>query len=138
MNSIVKLTENETIEILMNHLERQGWQIASYCLGQSKGCDIVALKDKKRLVIEVKGARADDLSPTKKRVHFSSGQIKTHFGKAIVKTLQDRYCSPKDNFAIAHPNDPAIKKAIGHLTPFLKTLNVRHFWVSVDGRVDED
>ncbi|MCF6133464.1 hypothetical protein [Flavobacterium wongokense] len=134
----MKLTEDETIKLLMQYLESNNWKIESHCLGQTRGCDIVAVNGKGKLYIEVKGARAGNDSPTKRREFFDSGQIKTHFGKAIVKILDDKYKNPKSEFAIAHPNDSGIKKAIGNLTPYLKDLGIRHFWVSENGSVEED
>ena len=133
-----KLTEDETISILMQYLEKDDWKIESHCLGQTRGCDIIAVKANEKLYIEVKGARAGDNSPTKRRHFFDSGQIKTHFGKAIVKVLDDKYQNPECTFAIAHPDDIEIKKAIGNLTPFLKDLGIRHFWVSAKGNVEQD
>jgi len=112
MEQISKLIEDETIEILMRYLERMGWNIESHCLGQTRGCDIIGQKANNRIFIEVKGARASDKSPTKKRDYFDSGQIKTHFGKAIVKVLDDKYLNPKSKFAIAHPNDDGIKRQL--------------------------
>lgn len=138
MNQTLKLTEDETINLLIQHLEKKQWNIDSCCLGQQRGCDIVALKDESKLLIEVKGARAGDNSPTKKRKHFDSGQIKTHFGKAIVKALDDMLLNPDSGIAIAHPDDIDIRKSIGKLTPLLKTLGIRHFWVSSKGHVIED
>jgi len=138
MEQELKLTEDQTVEFLMKHLQNEGWQIESHCLGQKHGCDIVAMKLDKKLLVEVKGARAGDVSPTKKRAYFDSGQIKTHFGKAIVKILEDKSKNPKAKFAIAHPDDSSIKRAIGHLTPFLKTMGVKHYWVANDGVVRED
>lgn len=134
----MKLTEDQTIVLLMHHLEKNNWKIESHCLGQNRGCDIVAIKENEKLYIEVKGARAGDHSPTKRREFFDSGQIKTHFGKAIVKILDDKYKNSNANFAIAHPNDSGIKKAIGNLTPYLKVLGIKHFWVSENGNVYED
>lgn len=130
-----KLTENQTIEILMNHLENNGWKIESYCLGQTRGHDIVAAKNGEVMFMEVKGAKADDSSPTKKRSHFDSGQVKTHFGKAIVKMLEERFKNPTVTLAIAHPDDENIRKAIGNLTPQLKELNIHHYWVSGNGDI---
>ena len=98
---------------------------------------IEASKEKTILLIEVKGARASDNAPTKKREHFDSGQIKTHFGKALVKILHEKSLNPIAKFAIAHPDDADIKKAIGHIIPFLKDLGIIHFWVS-QNQVTED
>ncbi|MEI6124800.1 MAG: hypothetical protein WCQ95_14365 [Bacteroidota bacterium] len=74
-----KLTENEIVLFLIDHLKKQGWTIDSFCLGQQKGNDIVASKNGKTLIVEAKGAKADDKSPNKKREQFKSGQVKKHF-----------------------------------------------------------
>ncbi len=119
----------------MNYLVENGWNIDSHCLGQTREIDIVASKNDEIILIEVKGAKADDNSPTKKRNHFDSGQIKTHFGKAIVKMLEEKYKNPNATFAIAHPDDENIRKAIGNLMPQLKQLEIKHFWVCENGEI---
>lgn len=134
----MKQTEDEIVNILIGHLKLNGWNIDSYCLGQTHGNDIVASKTNTKLIVEAKGAKAGYNSPTKKREYFDSGQIKTHFGKALVKVLDEKYLNPKSKFAIAHPDDNDIRKSIGHLTPFLRTLGIKHFWVSADGTVIEE
>lgn len=88
--------------------------------------------------MEAKGAKASNISPTKRREYFNSGQIKTHFGKAIVKVLEEKLLNPKAILAIAHPDDSSIRKSIGHIIPFLKTLGIKHFWISSDGTVIEE
>jgi len=134
----MKLTENETVLLLKEHLEKAGWEIGDkYCLGSKHGIDIEASKGNKNLLVEIKGARAADDAPTKKREHFDSGQIKTHFGKALVKMLEEKAKNPKVSLAIAHPDDIDIRRIIGDITPFLKNLGIKHFWVSKD-RVIED
>ncbi len=138
MSTTIKMTENEVIELLMKHLVKNGWQIESYCFGQTKGCDIIASKNSIELYIEAKGAKAADNAPTKRRKHFDSGQIKTHFGKAIVKILDMKSLYPAAQFAIAHPDDVSVRKAIGHLVPFLSGLEIAHYWVSIDGDVTEE
>jgi hypothetical protein len=134
----MKLTEDEIVNFLMDYLKRSQWNIDSHCLGHAHGCDIVASRNNTELVVEVKGARASENSPIRKRQHFDSGQIKTHFGKAIVKILEEKYHRPKSKFAIAHPEDGDIRKIIGHLVPFLKNLGIKHYWVSSDGTVVEE
>jgi hypothetical protein len=112
----MKITEDETITLLKDHLEKIGWHIGEkFCLGQKHGIDIEASKGKVIMLIEAKGARANDTAPTKRRVHFDSGQIKTHFGKAIVKMLHEKSLNPKAKLAIAHPDDEDIRTAIGHI-----------------------
>jgi hypothetical protein len=134
----MKLTEDEVVCLLKDHLEKSGWNIGyKFCLGQKHGIDIEACKDGNILMIEVKGAKASNSSPTKKREYFDSGQIKTHFGKALVKVLHDKYSNPNSTFAIAHPDDADVKRAIGHIIPFLKSLGIKHYWVSRTSIIEE-
>lgn len=124
-----KLTEDEVVEILSKELENDGWTIINQCFGQSKGNDIEATKNGETLIVEAKGAKSNDYSPTKKREFFNSGQIKSHFGRALVKIMSDIEKNPKYKYAIAHPDDELIKKTIGKIIPQLEKLNIKHYWV---------
>ena len=131
-----KLTEDETVELLMKHLESDGYNIISFCKGHKKGTDIVAEKNKRKRLVEVKGARANHNSKIKKRPYFDSGQIKDHFGKAIVKSLEMKTDNPDCDVAIAHPDDESIKKHLDKSIKHLKKLDIIHFWVSKNGNVE--
>jgi len=131
-----KLTEDQTIILLMEHLKANGWEIVSYCLGQQRGYDIVAVNaNGRKLFVEAKGAKASDDSPTKKRKFFNSGQIKDHFGKAIVKSLETQLDHPHDIVAIAHPHDADIIKHIGRTASHLGSMGIACFWVKASGEV---
>jgi len=130
-----QLTEDETIEILMEHLKSENWTIESYCLGQKRGYDIVANKGSEKLIIEVKGARANDKSPTKKREYFDSGQLKTHLGKAIIKSFETKNTFPNAQVAIAHPENEYLKKVIGNLIRNINNAGIIHFWVKPNGQI---
>ncbi len=119
----------------MKHLTKQGWKIDSHCLGRTRGVDICASKGSQQLIIEAKGAKSGLDNPT--RLKFDSGQIKTHFGKALTKALTEKYKNPNAIVAIAHPFDDDIKKAISHLIYYLSQLNIKHFWVHENGSVTE-
>lgn len=125
----LKLTEDEIIKLLMKHLVSQSWSIESYCLGQQRGYDIVATRSEQRLYVEAKGAKANDKSPTKKRSFFDSGQIKDHFGKALVKSLETKVKFPNAIVAIAHPDDKDIRRTIESTIVLLRNLGILHFWV---------
>jgi 3-phosphoglycerate kinase len=127
-----KLTEDEVVEILSRKLEKDGWKITNQCFGQTKGNDIEATKNGKILIVEAKGAKSNDYSPTKKRESFDGGQIKSHFGRALVKTMSDINKNPQHIYAIAHPDDELIRKTIGHIIPQLEKLNIKHYWVKKD------
>lgn len=131
----VKLTEDETVKYLLKYLESQEWKIISYCLGQKRGYDIVAERENERIIVEVKGAKANDYSPTKRRKYFDSGQIKDHLGKAIVKSMETQNSFPNYKIGIAHPDDPYIRKTIGNLIKNVNKLGIIHFWVKSKGKV---
>ena len=125
------LTENETIYILIRHLEDRGWKIGeNYCLSHQRGIDIQASNGKKLMLIEVKGAKAHPTAATKKRDFFSTGQIKTHFGAAIVKSLKLKNQYPRAIIAIAHADNELLRKHLVPLIPHLRKLDIRHYWVS--------
>ena len=130
-----KLTEDETVELLMIYLKSEGYKILDYCKGHRRGIDITAEKNNRKLLIEVKGARANHNSKIKKRSYFDSGQIKDHFGKAIVKSLEVKSDNPDCDIAIAHPDDELIKKHLDKSIQHLKQLDIIHFWVSKNGSV---
>lgn len=80
-----KLTEDEVVILLKTYLEQQqDWDIGErYCLGATHGWDLDARKGSERLLIEVKGAKAGEKAPTKRRDKFNGGQIKIRFGRAL-------------------------------------------------------
>ena len=131
-----KLTEDETVELLIKHLENDGYNVISYCTGQKRGTDIVGEKNNRKILVEVKGARANHNSKIKKRTYFNSSQIKTHFGKAIVKVLELKSDNKNCDVAIAHPDDELIKKHLDKSIKHLKKLDIIHFWVSKNGNVE--
>ncbi|EGK00159.1 hypothetical protein [Dysgonomonas gadei] len=107
----------------------------------AKGCDIIANKPNgEKMYIEVKGARPGYKGASK--TVFNSSQITTHFGKAIYQILRrisdNQDYDRKHDYAIAHPNDPAIRKVIEKLTPLLKDFKIIHYWVEEDGNVIEE
>lgn len=138
VNETEKMTEEQVILILMNYLEKEGWYIRSFCLGSEHGHDILAEKDEKILIVEAKGAKANNKAKTKKRIFFNNTQIKVHFGKALVQILEKRIKEPHAIYAIAHPDDKGIRNCIGKLIPLLKDININHYWVSVNGNVLEN
>ena len=139
MNEIQnKLTEDKTVLLLIDYLKANGYSIEDYCLGHKRGIDIISSKNNKKFLIEVKGAKANDNSPIKKRKFFDSGQLKDHLGKAIVKSLETQQKYEDAHIAIAHPDDEYIRKTIGSITPKLKKIGIKHLWVNPNGKVQFD
>lgn len=131
----MKLTENEVIDKLSNHLVKKGWTIKAKRKNFERGIDIEAFKGRQFLAIEAKGAKANSDAHNRTRKHFSANQIKTHFGVAIVKVLSIKSQNPTWQVAIALPDDDLIRKHIDHLIPFLRSLQISMYWVSENGSV---
>ena len=122
------MTEDEVVLNLVKYLEQSGWRILKYCLGGQRGIDITATKDDELLLIEAKGAKGKRSNTTRKQ--FDSGQIKTHYGKAIVRVLEEKTKHPGAIIAIAHPNDEYIKKVLSNSVNHLEDFGIEHYWVA--------
>lgn len=132
------MTEDETVLSLIEYLKNEGWNIDSHCLGHQRGDDIVASRGTSRMTVEVKGAKANKDSKIKKRSKFDSGQIKTHFGKAILKSYDSIITGEKTIVCIAHPNNEYLKSVIGKYIPIINKSGIRHYWVNSNGTVELD
>lgn len=134
----MKLTENQVVENLMQYLQNTGWKIDTHCLGFKHGIDIIAIKKDTKLIVEAKGARANEGAHNAVRKYFDSGQLKTHLGKAIVKILEEMSKDPEAKFAIAHPDDEYIRQCIGLPVKHLGKMGIIHYWVAENGKVTEE
>lgn len=130
-----QLTEDEVVRLLMQYLKSNGWEIVEYCLGHTRGYDIIASKGEQKLYVEAKGAKANGASPIKKRAFFDSGQIKDHLGKAIVKSIETQIKFPNAIVAIAQPDDEYLKGVCKETTEYLSRIHIYAFWVDVNGGV---
>ena len=52
IDSSEKLTEDEVVGLLMSWLKSSGWSIIDFCLGHTRGIDIIATKNKKTLYMK--------------------------------------------------------------------------------------
>jgi len=128
-----KLTEDEVVKATAKYLEEKGWYITECCLGGQHGVDIRAEKGKQVLVIEAKGAKGKRSNTT--RASFDSGQIRTHFGVAILKVLEEKAKNPNIQIGITQPHDEKILKTLKPILPFMKQLEIKLFLVKPNKRV---
>jgi len=126
---MVKLTENEVIDFLCVWLKNKDWKILEKSKGHSRGVDIKAMKNKKTLIIEAKGSKGSPSSPVTTRPYFDSGQIKDHFGKAIVKVLEEKHTNPSAIIGIAHPNDGYLRGHIEAAACEVRKFGIKLYWV---------
>ncbi|ORJ53697.1 hypothetical protein [Geothermobacter hydrogeniphilus] len=130
------LTEDEVVLKLTRWLESSGWEIITQCLGHQQGIDILAIKGTQTLIVEAKGAKGSKTSPVTKRDRFTSGQIKTHFGKAIVKCLEERARNIGAEVAIAQPNNPYLRDCLADACAEVTKIGIQLYWVEADGSVE--
>lgn len=130
------MTEDFVVESLCKWLEKCNCKIISSCLGSTRGNDIEAAKDGKLLIVEAKGAKGNLSTTTRSK--FDSGQIKTHFGKALVKVLEQRALNPSAQIAIAHPHDEYLMSVLATVRPEVSKLGIKMFWVKDEDEVVEE
>lgn len=125
------INENEAVTILSDYLISQGYIINQQLDTKTKGIDIIAQKEKRKLFIEVKGGTPT--SPTSKNYGkpFSSTQIKVHIAEAIYKTLFDIGKSEKGTkFAIAFPDTTTHFKYVNRVLWSLKHFGILVYLIS--------
>jgi len=135
----IPMLEDEVVNKLSRWLTKKGWSVDNLCLGHAHGNDITAVKDTEKLFVEAKGGRGNPKSPVTTREKFNCSQIKTHFGKAIVKMFEERHKNPGPGVivAIAQPDDKYIIKCLSGAIPGVINAGIKLFWVSDNGDVRE-
>ncbi len=136
--TMVKLTENEVIDNLCAWLMSKGWEKPETRKNHEKGIDIKACKDGELLIIEAKGSMGNPHSYATIRDKFDSGQIKDHFGKALVKVLEERHKNPNAIIAIAQPDDVDIRRTLKDVIPEVSKFNIKFYWVESADRIKEE
>jgi len=126
---MAKLTEDQVINFLCTWLKNKGWKKLEMSTSYSRGLDLKVCKGRKVMIVEAKGSKANPKAYNKVRDKFDSGQINDHFGKAIVKVLEQRHQHPGWTVAIAQPNDSYIREHLQDATPEMSRIGIRLFWV---------
>ena len=103
------LSENEVVEHLVTWLQNENWIITKKALGYEHGNDIEAERNNEKLIIEAKGVKPND---AKKSHIFNSTQIQVHFGKALIKIMEEQTKKPSALTGIAQPNNELIKQTL--------------------------
>jgi hypothetical protein len=97
---------------------------------------VLAIKNTQTLIVEAKGAKGATSSPVTKRKKFDSGQIKGHFGRALVKCLEEKARNQGAMVAIAQPDDPFISGCLSDAVGEARKIGIKFFWVAADGSVE--
>mgnify|MGYP001313635857 CR=1 FL=1 len=130
-----KLSEDQVVELLATWFKKQHFTEVTKTLGHLHGVDLEVLRGDERIVIEAKGARGNKAD--RKKDFFDAVQIKVHFGMALVKAMELKEMEKGAIVAIAQPDDPQVRAAVGDIVPQLARMGIRHYWVKPDGKVIE-
>jgi len=121
---------------MVKWLEKNKWRINSYTQGREHGYDIDAEKGSRHLLIEAKGAKPCT-KPFKHEV-FTTNQIWSHFGVAVIKVLYYRHENPKCEVGIAQPDNKTITDYLYEVVPEVKKMGIKLFWVDSSGHVRKE
>lgn len=115
------------VDSVRRSLVDAGWTIDQRAGLTDHGHDIVATKDKRRLIIEAKGAGSAKPGSARFGKAFDSGQVFDHVAKAILKAL--RAVDDGDFGAVALPADKYHRREIAAVRVSLNQVGIGVFWV---------
>lgn len=129
LTSCVMLTENDVIEAVCAFLTEHGWATVSTANTRQRGDDIIAEKNKHRLLIEAKGGTSSKEQTARFGVSFNLGQVRTHVAVAVLRSLRVVSLG-RDIAALAFPDNDHHRAEVDLVRPALvERLGVVLFWV---------
>ena len=129
------LMEDFVVESVIKHLESNGFMIKEFAKARNHGIDVHAESDAAKILVEAKGAKGNPSNGPVTRSKFDIGQIRDHFGKAIVKVLELRNIHPQAELWIAHPDTADIRRIVDPLKAHLMALGVKCVYVLPSGEI---
>ncbi len=133
------LTENDIIEILANHLNKDdGWEIKNKLTTIQKGVDILAEKNGVTLYVEAKGETSSKKSSRRYGKQFTKNQVGTHVSVAILTSL--KVLSKNDNkskkVAMAFPDNKNHRDIIELIAPALRRAGIVTYLVKENSVIE--
>jgi hypothetical protein len=132
---MTQLTEDQVIDFLSTWLSKKGWKKSEMSTGHKKGLDLKVSRGREVMIIEAKGSKANPKAYNKTRDRFDSGQVKDHFGKALVKVLEQHNQHPEWTVGIAQPDEPYIRKCLQYVVREARKIGILLFWVKSRNKV---
>lgn len=129
------LYENDVIDFVIQYLEANGFRILSSSDTYSRGYDIVAEKDGKKLYIEAKGQTSSKPGTSRYGKEFNRNQKMDHVSKAIYSALKAKNQHTRAQVGIALPADEVHIELIEAVIPSLKQIGIQVFLVAENGKV---
>ena len=127
MQTGIMITENEVVNMVISKLKQLDFEIISSCDTNTRGIDIIAEKDNKRILIEAKGGTTSKES-AKEGKPFDRNQAKTHISVAIFKLLQLKEENKNALLGIALPYERHHYEFVNSIITSIKELEIIIFW----------
>ncbi len=127
------LTEDQITDIFAHYLELDKWHILERARGKSRGADIVAIKNGRRLCIEAKGGGSQSVGSARYGQAFSRRQCNSHTDVAFasIPRMVARY---NPNYVgIVLPDDKFHFESVDEILPAIKQLGAGLWLVSGNG-----
>jgi hypothetical protein len=130
------LTEEKVINLLRDHLRRNGWTIQRTTMAYQRGIDIVATRAGVRLEVEAKGEGSSKHRINRYGELLDRAQDQHRVGEALLTALA---AASRDNAraAIALPDIPRYHSVADPVLPALRQIGIIVFWVGEDNTVKE-
>ena len=130
------LTENDVVDAVVKHLQKNGWHIESTSSTSERGHDILATKGETTLAVEAKGGKSSKLGTSRYGKPFDSGQKRAHVAVALYKAASV-FGTGQYRPGIAVPSDDRHRTLIEAIGSALDALHVVVFLVDDDMTVRE-
>jgi hypothetical protein len=131
------LTEDKVINLLCDHLRRNGWTIQRTAMPDQQGIDIEGTQAGVRLEVEAKGEGSSKPGTKRYGKPFTRTQVQHRVGEALLTALA---VASRDSAqaAIAVPDIRLYHSVADPVLPALHRLGIIVFWVGEDGTLKED
>jgi hypothetical protein len=134
--------EGHVQDVMVAYLRGEGWTITveSNTAIRAEGDDIAAVKDGRRLVVEVKGYPSTDYRDPKRAGEVKRTnpalQAKHWFADALLKMIRLRGKRPDVAVALVFPEARRYRALFNETFQPLRRLGIGVYFVSADGKVD--
>lgn len=132
------LDENDVIEALAAHLQREGYEIIQRLHTTEKGIDLVAVRTSGvRLHVEAKGGTSSKEGSNRFGKPYTQSQVFDRVSKGFYSAVALRAKIPSsDEVALAVPDTPVFRKYLVPIAGISSNLNIQIILVSGSGQVE--
>ena len=135
------MNENEVIDAVCSHLQREGWTITQRQHTTQQGVDVIARDPRtgRECYIEAKGGTSAREGSARFGKAFSSSQVLDHVSKAVFAAIQQRTEKPDREMAevaIAVPGDRNHRRYLEPVAQTLASAGIHVMLVSESGGIE--